>query len=87
MKPLFIPLKREHFEAFASGTKRHEWRRHGPGWNAGTCWIGRPLVLSLGYSGPRLSGKVTSFDIRQATGAVVGLYGNVPCAVIGVRLD
>ena len=29
-KPLFIPLKREYFEAFEAGTKDTEYRRHPP---------------------------------------------------------
>jgi hypothetical protein len=64
MRPLFIPLRREHFAEFASGVKRHKWRRRGPGWNARTCPVGRRVILSLGYSGARLFGKVISFDVH-----------------------
>jgi hypothetical protein len=53
-KPLFIPLKREHFEAFLAGDKTIEYRRHGRGWNRRTCWSGRLAIVSLGYSGARL---------------------------------
>lgn len=60
-KPMFIPLKREYFEAFAAGTKREEFRPEGPRWNARTCPVGRPVVLSLGY------GKA-----RRMTGVIVG---------------
>ena len=61
-KPLFIPLKREFFEAFASGTKAEEYRLEGPRWNARTCAIGRPVVLSLGYGkARRLSGRVVGY--------------------------
>jgi len=64
MKPLFIPLKREHFEAFKNGTKpgMEEFRPDGPRWNARTCPIGRPVVLSLGYGkAHRLTGRVAGF--------------------------
>lgn len=49
-KPLFIPLKREFFQAFKAGEKVEEYRPEGPRWNARTCRVGRPVVLSLGYS-------------------------------------
>lgn len=61
MKPLFIPLKREWFEAFERGEKTHEYRIYGPRWNATTCAPGRAVLLSYGYSGRRLSGVVRSF--------------------------
>ena len=49
MKPLFIPLKTEWFNAFKSGAKKFEMRKHGPRWNAKTCPPGRAVVLSKGY--------------------------------------
>ena len=49
MKALFIPLKREYFEAFASGRKTHEYRMDAPRWSAKNVFPGRPVVLSLGY--------------------------------------
>ena len=62
MKPLFIPLKREYFEAFKAGTKTEEFRPEGPRWNRRTCPIGRPVVLSLGYGiANRLTGLVVGF--------------------------
>jgi hypothetical protein len=61
-RPLFIPLKREYFNAFALGEKAEEFRPLGPRWNAMVCRIGRPVVLSLGYGkSARLRGTVTSF--------------------------
>lgn len=61
-KPLFIPLKREYFEAFAEGRKVVEYRRYGARWNERTCRNGRPVVLSLGYGKHRrLRGEVTGF--------------------------
>lgn len=64
MKPLFIPLKREHFDAFKAGTKPNmeEYRPEGPRWNARTCVVGRPVVLSLGYGKQqRLLGVVAGY--------------------------
>lgn len=62
-KPLFIPLKAEHFDAFAAGTKRTEFRPYGPRWNEKTCTPGRALVLSRGYGKKhRLYGVVAAFE-------------------------
>ena len=61
-KPLFIPLKRAFFEAFERGEKTEEYRPEGPRWNARVCHVGRPVVLSLGYSkARRLQGVVTGY--------------------------
>lgn len=49
MPPLFIPLKREFYEAFRRGDKIWEYRRAGGPWNPRTCPPGRRVVLSLGY--------------------------------------
>jgi hypothetical protein len=49
MRPLFIPLTREWFAAFADGRKTVEYRPYGPGWNERTCTPGRTVTLSLGY--------------------------------------
>lgn len=65
MKPLFIPLKTEYFEAFKAGTKDTEYRQHGPRWNEDTCYAGRKVVLSKGYGKTeRLSGVITGIEIR-----------------------
>lgn len=66
-KALFVPLYTEWFDKFANGTKRTEYRKHGPRWNANTCTIGRPVILSKGYSGPRLSASVAGISFRQTT--------------------
>jgi hypothetical protein len=60
-----------------------------PGWNARTCWIGRPVVLALGYRGrQRLAGVVTGFRVAPAEGAAAELYGlGVLCAVIAITLN
>lgn len=57
-KPLFVPLKTRYFRAFESGVKTIEYRRAGARWNEATCWIGRPVTLSHGYSGARLYARV-----------------------------
>lgn len=62
MKPLFIPLKSEFFDAFARGEKTTEFRRRGARWNAQTCVLGRRVVLSRGYGKKdRLAGTITGF--------------------------
>lgn len=62
MKPLFIPLKTEFYEAFASGVKDTEYRLYGPRWNERTCAIGRAVVLSHGYGiKRRLNGVIVGF--------------------------
>ena len=64
MKPLFIPLKREYFEAFKNGSKVEEFRPEGPRWNSRTCALGRPVVLSLGYGkSNRLNGVVAGYRV------------------------
>lgn len=93
MKRLFIPLKREYFEAFEKGTKREEYRPLGPRWNAQTCFIGRRVVLSCGYGKQRrLDAVVTSFRVETQP---VNLPGWVECygwrrrgaACIGITLE
>ncbi len=65
MKRLFIPLKRQFFEAFEQGDKDIEFRRYGPRWNEKTCPIGRPVALSLGYGRRRrLMGKIVGFKAQ-----------------------
>lgn len=62
MKALFIPLRRQFFEAFDRGEKDTEYRKRGPRWNAETCAIGRRVVLSCGYGrSKRLTGTITGF--------------------------
>lgn len=67
-RPLFIPLKREYFEAFKSGTKDTEFRLPFGRWNARTCRTGRAVVLSLGYGkAHRLNGWVAGFYHAELT--------------------
>ncbi len=89
MKPLFIPLKTEYFEAFKAGTKTVEYRRAGKRWNEQTCAIGRPVTLSKGYGvRHRLSGVVVGFYTRwMATKdwlACYGAPGLAACICIGL---
>lgn len=92
-KPLFIPLKREFFEAFEAGTKAHEYRRHGTRWNEETCRIGRRVVISLGYGKQRRrTGTVISFDLCHTPQFLPGwieCYGDThsSAAMIGIELD
>lgn len=74
-RPLFIPLKGEWYDKFSSGKKTVEYRRHGPGWNLKTCWVGRPVVLSRGYGkAHRMTGRITR--IRFVTsGDAETIYG------------
>lgn len=61
-KPLFVPLRREYFEAFERGEKTEEYRPYGPRWNERTCFPGRRVVLSLGYGkARRLTGVIRAF--------------------------
>jgi hypothetical protein len=96
-RPLFVPLKTEWFRAFASGSKREEFRVFGPRWNERTCAVGRRVTLSHGYSRrERLHGQVARFERRawdsfsaaqQARLCEVFGRSDVDVAVIGVRLD
>lgn len=80
MKPLFIPLKTEYFEAFRAGTKTVEYRPYGTRWNEGTCPPGREVVLSRGYGTlHRLRGRIAGFEISEditATELWRSIYGD-----------
>ena len=86
-RPLFVPLRCVWFQAFRDGAKDEEWRRYGPRWNETTCRIGRPVMLSLGYTRTCLTGVVTGFRIRVATEAAAIIYGTgTRCAIIRIEL-
>lgn len=90
MKPMFIALKGQYFDAFKAGTKTVEYRRYCKRWDERTCAIGRPIVLSRGYSkGQRLTGVISSFQQRYMTNNDwVDCYGEPGLAAcIGVTLD
>ena len=72
-RALFLPLKAQFFDAFERGEKTTEYRLRGPRWNADTCWMGRPVVLSRGYGKKgRLTGKIVGFH-----------YDNLPSKIPG----
>ena len=84
--PLFVPLRRQHFDAFRDGSKRVEWRAYGPRWNRQTAHRGRSVTLSLGYSGERLFGIVQrARRVRAdlAPAAAMAIYPSVRylCAI------
>jgi hypothetical protein len=93
VKPLFIPLKAEFFNAFADGSKTVEYRPYGPRWNERTCPIGRPVVLSYGYGKHRrLTGRVVGFERSHEptqTEAWHRCYGayNTEAACIRIALE
>lgn len=94
MKPIFIPLKAKFFDQFKAGTKDTEYRRRGPRWNAATCQIGRAVVLSKGYSGERLTGRITGFHydhlpLRNIPGwsECYGGEAGLVAACIRIKLD
>ncbi len=97
MKPLFVPLKTEHYRLFEGGGKTHEFRKYGPRWNERTCVIGRPIVLSRGYGkADRLAGKIVWFAKVQPKDigglnriAMRALYGDLDFEVadIGIELN
>ena len=50
MKPLFIPLKAEHYDAFDDGSKVNEYRLYGPRWNEKNCYPGRRPPSPVGMA-------------------------------------
>lgn len=79
MKPLFIPLKKEYFQQFKNGTKTKsrdglmiEFRKYGPRWNERTITPNREVVLSLGYSGERITATIIRLEIIKNT--ITDLY-------------
>jgi len=87
VRPLFIPLARKWFDAFASGEKNQEWRRYGARWNERVCAMGRPVLLSLGYTRTRLPGRIIGFERVPAAGPAIEIYGaDAECALIHIAL-
>jgi len=67
-RPLFVPLKSEFYEAFASGIKSEELRRYGPRWNERTCRVGRAVLLSKGYGkSDRMVGVIDRFKKQHGS--------------------
>lgn len=88
-KPLFVPLRTEWFRKFKAGLKTVEYRRYGPGWNEGTCRVGRSIVLSHGYSGERIEAVIVGFRRVNAgkPKAAAELYGkDATLAAITVQI-
>lgn len=89
-KPLFIPLKELGFHQFATLVKVDEFRPEGPRWNAETCRIGRPVVLSCGYGvRRRLAGIVAGYRVvgPDADAAIPAIYPGVErIAAIRIRV-
>lgn len=93
MKPLFCPLKTQYFNQFKNGEKNTEYRAYGKRWNENTCAIGRIITLSHGYSGERLHGKITDFQIKNISNTnedVMSLYRNktelIACITIELHI-
>jgi hypothetical protein len=82
-KPLFVPLKKEYYEAFLTGEKTEELRLYGPRWNHRTCTVGREVVLSLGYGKQhRMKGRI--WKIKKQHGSTFGsTYRDQIVAVFG----
>lgn len=94
MKPLFIPLKREYFDAFVTGRKDEEYRPYGTRWNEQTCPVGRKVVLSLGYGNKRrATGEIVGFrqskmvPLRSEWKACYGEKNYKTAACIKIKLD
>lgn len=89
LRPLFIPLLGLWFDAFERGDKQCEWRRFGPRWHFDSCWVGRAAVLSRGYSGRRLAGRIRSVRLAASDEGgepTIRLFGaGVMCIVIGLH--
>jgi len=95
-KPLFVPLKTEHYESFEDGSKTDELRQYGPRWNENTCTIGRKVTLSKGYGKKhRMTGTVSRFKKQHGSlfcstyqAAIMSVYGtlDIDIACIGIKL-
>jgi len=85
-RPLFVPLYGEHFDNFASGKKTFEYRQHGARWNETTCRVGRPVILSRGYSGPRLKATIVSVAIVRARDIPRDVRGLFPLGAELIRI-
>jgi hypothetical protein len=76
VRPLFIPLRRAEFDAFARGEKSVEYRRLGRQFTPGKAVPGRPVVLAYGYRWPRLRAVIAAVEIFPARpGQGLDTYG------------
>jgi len=90
MKPVFIPLKRQYFEAFKSGHKKIEYRRLGGQFTSANCFPGREVTLSKGYGkSNRIRGTVVKSWIEHhehPAGAIAKCYGTEPIDIIAIEI-
>lgn len=94
MNTAFIVLKRQYFKEFSEGISTTEYRRYDERkWCERLFPPGRRVVLSMGYSGPRINAVVKSskkIKASEATGtdgvAVLRLYGN-NALLLAIELD
>jgi len=95
MKPLFVPLKTDYFEAFANGSKCEELRRYGPRWNEKTCAVGREIVLSKGYGKQhRMSGVIRKFKRQYGwtfgstyRAAILDVFGTLDIYIACIAIE
>ena len=90
MKPIFIPLKRQYFEAFRSGRKRIEYRKVGGQFTEANCSPGREVTLSLGYgTRNRFRGTVLRSWVKhhdRPTGEIADCYGTEPIEILAIEI-
>jgi hypothetical protein len=94
MKPLFVPLRIEYYEAFARGEKHSELRLYGPRWNERTCVPGRRVILSKGYGKEnRMNAVIWQFLKRDAhtfgstyQASVLRIFGTLDKPIAEIRL-
>lgn len=85
LRPLFIPLKKKHYEDFSDGIKTEELRLYGKRWNERTCIVGRSVILSNGYGKrKRMTGKIWRFKKQHGSvfgstykAAIIDCYGTL----------
>ena len=95
LKPLFIPLKTEYYEAFERGEKTEELRLYGARWNHKTCVVGREVILSKGYGkSNRMKGRIFAFAklsgrnlTQENQKSVKEVYGSLDVAVAFIGID
>ena len=77
-RPVLLALRKQHFLAFAGGSKTVEWRAWGPRWNDKAIRPGRAIALSKGYSGARLHGVVVKVERVERDDAPEGARAIYP---------
>lgn len=86
-KPLFIPLKREWFEAFRLAGKDREYR---PASWLKRAMAGRRAILSLGYSGARMLATVVEakhIPIKNAPEGAQRIYAGRETVLTEILLE